>query len=274
MEGVNLTQGDSDAIDFGELVAFYERIVDPLTLPIGLRALDLLNIAAGDRLIDVAAGTGALAVEAARRGVHVMATDIEPKMMARAAARLTPYASAEARIASFDALGALDAAFDAAVSIAGVLSFPGGEAGLRELVRVTRPGGRIAVATWDQEQTAAPQYLASDVYAMLFPDRELWPASFFPVWTKDAAAAALREAGCTSAEVHAFEGEWTVTSPATVLEASGASIRMFPGYKGLSDGERVQFENAFVAAVTGQAGPDGVARITTRAFIVVGQLPD
>jgi SAM-dependent methyltransferase len=269
-----LTQGNSDPLDFGELVAFYERVVDPLTLPIGLRALELLNIAAGDRLIDVAAGTGALAVEAARRGMHVVATDIEPKMVTRAAARLTPYVNTEARIASFDALGTPDAAFDAAVSIVGVLSFPGGEAGLRELIRVTRPGGRIAVATWDQEQTAAPQYLAHDIYAGLFPGRELWPASFFPTWTKDAAAAAVREAGCTSAEVHAFEGEWTVTSPATVLEDSGVSIRMFPGYKGLSDGERMQFEEAFVAAVTGHAGPDGVARITTRAFIVVGQLPD
>lgn len=273
MEDVNLTDGNSDPLDFGELVAFYEQVVDPLTLPIGLRALELLDLAAGDRLIDVAAGTGALAVEAAQRGLHVVATDIEPKMVTRAAARLTPHRSADTRVASFDALDTPDAAFDAAVSIVGVLAFPSGKAGLRELVRVTRPGSRIAVATWDQEQTAAPQYLASDVYASLFPDRQLWPVSFFPAWTKDAAAAALREAGCTSAEVYKFEGEWNILSPATVLKDSGASIRMLPGYKGLSDSERVQFKDAFVAAVSSHAGPDGVARITTRAFIVVGQVP-
>lgn len=263
----------SDRLDFGELVDFYERVVDPLTLPIGACALDLIGLAPGESLIDVAAGTGALAAEAARRGARVVATDIEPKMVARAAVRLTSYASAEARIASFDALGTPDALFDAAVSIVGVLAFPRGDAGVRELVRVTRPGGRIAIATWDQEETAAPQYLASDVYSGLFPDRQLWPATFFPAWTKDAVAAALRNAGCEQVEVHAFEGEWTVASPANVMEDSGSSIRMFPGYSELSTVERVQFESAFVAAVTEHCGPDGVARIPTRAFIVVGKLP-
>lgn len=54
--------GNSDSMSFGAFVAGHERVVDPLTLPIGLQALDLAGISAGDRFIDVAAGTGALAL--------------------------------------------------------------------------------------------------------------------------------------------------------------------------------------------------------------------
>jgi ubiquinone/menaquinone biosynthesis C-methylase UbiE len=263
---------NGDPLNFSELVTFYERIVDPLTLPMGRRALDLVGLTRGDRLIDVAAGTGALAAEAAQRGMRVLAVDVEPKMVARAAARLAPFPGSEAREMNFDAMEAPDASFDAAVSIVGVLAFPGGQKGLHELVRVTRPGGSVAVATWDQEQTAAPQYLASDVFAGLFPDRQLWPADFFPAWTKDEVVLALREAGCTKAEMHSVQGEWVVQSPAAVMAEAGASIRMFPGYKASSEVDRHRFEDAYTAAVVGRAGPDGTARIMTRAFVGVGRI--
>ncbi|MBB3166283.1 SAM-dependent methyltransferase [Rhizobium laguerreae] len=268
-----MSNGTSGPLDFGELVNFYEQVVDPLTLPIGLSALDFINIASGYTLIDAGAGTGALAMRAAERGARVLATDIEPKMVERAAERLRQHATSEARVEDFNSLQVPDASFDAAVSIVGVLAFEGGETGLRELVRVVRPGGRIAVATWDQEENKAPHYLASEVYRDLFPNRQLWPEGFFPSWTKVAVSAALLQAGCGRAEVHDFKGEWEVTSPRTVMDDSGSSIRMFPGYKALSDWERAEFENAFVAALTKYTGSDGVARVATRAFIAVGHLP-
>lgn len=267
-----MSSSDSDPFDFGDMVDFYERIVDPLTLPMGRRALELVGLSKGDALIDVAAGTGALAAEAAKRGVRVLATDIEPKMVARAAVRLAPFAGSEARQMGFDAIAASDASFDAAVSIVGVLGFPNGRKGLDELVRVTRAGGSVAVATWDQEQTAAPQYLASDVFSTLFPNKHLWPMNFFPSWTKGAVANALREAGCADVEIHGVEDEWIIPTPTSVMAESGASLRMFPGYKALNQADRQRFEDAFTAVVVGRAGSDGTTRLVTRAFVGVGRI--
>lgn len=59
-------------------MANYEHLVDPLTLPLGMYTLDLAQVGRGSRIIDVAAGTGALALVAAKRGAHVLATDIAP----------------------------------------------------------------------------------------------------------------------------------------------------------------------------------------------------
>jgi ubiquinone/menaquinone biosynthesis C-methylase UbiE len=202
----------TDQLDFGPMVAFYERVVDPLTLPIGLRAINLCDLGPGDKVIDVAAGTGALAVEAARRGICVLATDIEPNMVARSAERLASFSNCEARVMRFDVLDVPDGSFDAALSIVGVLAFSNGRAGLRELVRVTREGGLVAVGTWDQERPEAPQYLAYDVFAALFPGRQLWPADFFPIWSKADVGAALRDAGCSRAEGHEVKGEWAPPS--------------------------------------------------------------
>jgi ubiquinone/menaquinone biosynthesis C-methylase UbiE len=260
-------------MNFGPMVAFYERVVDPLTLPIGLAAIKLCNLAAGDRVIDVAAGTGALAAEAARSGLRALATDIEPNMVARAAERLAAFSDCEARTMSFDALDVPDASFDAALSVVGVLAFANGQAGLRELVRVTRNGGRVAVGAWDQERAEAPQYLAYNVFDKLFPGRQLWPAEFFPSWSKAAVVAALREAGCVRAEVHEVEGAWRVQTPIKVMEESGASIRMFPGYKALDENERSRFDGAFISEVSRHKTSDGEARMATRAFVVIGHVP-
>jgi SAM-dependent methyltransferase len=266
-------EGNSGPLHFGDLVAFYERAVDPLTLPMGRRALALVELSHGNSLIDVAAGTGALAAEAAALGAHVLATDMEPNMVARAAARLASFPGSEARVMDFDALNVPDASFDVAVSIVGVLAFPGAHSGILEMVRVTRPGGRVAVANWDQERGAAPQYLARDVFASLFPRQQLWPADFFPDWPGEAATAALCAAGCSSAELHYVEAEWVVESPANVMEDNGASIRMLPGYRALNAVERQYFEDAFTEAVLDHAGRDGVARIATRGFVAIGHLP-
>lgn len=264
----------TDQLDFGAMVTFYERVVDPLTLPIGLKAVELCNLAAGEKIIDVAAGTGALATEVARRGISALAIDIEPNMVARSAERLKPFSQCAAQIMSFEALDVPDSSMDAALSIFGVLAFPRGEMGLKELVRVTRKGGRVAVGAWDQERPAAPQYLAYDVFNKLFPGQQLWPADFFPVWQKAAVAAALQDAGCGLVKVHEVSGEWLVERPVDVMKDSGASIRMFPGYRALDDHERTEFDKAFVAAISRLSEASGMARIETHAFVVFGEKSD
>lgn len=259
--------------DFGSFVRSYERVVDPLTLPVGLFALELCRVSSDSQVIDVAAGTGALALEAARRGARVLATDISPEMVRRASERLEPFASCEASVMGFDALEVAGASFDVALSIMGVLAFANGERGLLELTRVTRPGGCIAVATWDSEHKAAPHYLAYEVFAEVFPGRQLWPDSFFPNWPKVDVVSALRKVGCQQVDLHGYEGVWTLTSPSNVMTESRFSISQFPGYKSLTDQDKDSFAEAFTKRIVRCADPSGVARIPTRAFVATGRLP-
>jgi demethylmenaquinone methyltransferase / 2-methoxy-6-polyprenyl-1,4-benzoquinol methylase len=96
----------------------------------------------GDRVLDACCGTGDLAVEAERRGGRVVGLDFSPKMLERARRK-----SGAIEWVQGDALALpfADAEFDAATVGFGVRNLSDLEAGLRELARVLRPGGKLAV---------------------------------------------------------------------------------------------------------------------------------
>src|SRR5947209_7299702 len=111
-----------------------------------------LGIETGERLLDVACGTGNLAIPAARRGAVVTGVDIATNLLQQARER----ASAEGLNATFDEgdaeeLPYPDGAFDFVVSMFGAMFAPRPERTAAELLRVCRPGGRIAMANWTPE---------------------------------------------------------------------------------------------------------------------------
>jgi SAM-dependent methyltransferase len=111
-----------------------------------------LDVAPGSRLLDVACGGGQLALIAAREGAAVTGVDIAANLVARAAAR----AKAEdlpARFEEGDAEGLRfeDASFDVVTSLIGAMFAPRPDQVAREMLRVTAPGGTIAMANWTAE---------------------------------------------------------------------------------------------------------------------------
>ena len=111
--------------------------------------LDRVGIPQGASLLDVACGSGQLALIAARRGVRVTGVDIAANSIRAARER----AQAEALPAQFDegdaeALPYADASFDVVASIFGAMFAPRPDLVAQELVRVCRPGGTIAMANW------------------------------------------------------------------------------------------------------------------------------
>src|SRR3954464_10264281 len=106
------------------------------------RAVDLAAIGRGSRVLDVATGTGDLAIELARRGAEVVASDFSDEMLA-VARRKAP----ELRFEHGNALALpyADAEFDAATVGFGARNFSDLERGLAEMARVVKPGGRVVV---------------------------------------------------------------------------------------------------------------------------------
>lgn len=111
--------------------------------------IDRLELKPGDRVLDVACGSGNLSIPAARAGAIVTGVDIAPNLLEQGRAR----AAAENLTIQFDEGDAESlpydaAAFDLVVSMFGAMFAPRPELVASELVRVCRPGGRIAMANW------------------------------------------------------------------------------------------------------------------------------
>jgi ubiquinone/menaquinone biosynthesis C-methylase UbiE len=132
------------------IAAGYDAFVAPGEEPFAQAGLSLAGLEAGDRFLDVAAGPGGLSLPAARRGAQVLATDWSPAMIERFRARVREegLSNAEGRVMDAHALDVEDDTFDVTGSQFGVMLVPDQPLALREMVRVTRPGGRVLLIAY------------------------------------------------------------------------------------------------------------------------------
>lgn len=126
----------------------YARIAAQIA-PVSERLVDAADLQAGWRVLDVATGTGSAAIAAARCGCDVVGVDYVPALLARGRQRAEAEGLAvDLREGDAEELPVGDFAFDAVLSVFGVMFAPDQPAAARELVRVCRPGGTIALASW------------------------------------------------------------------------------------------------------------------------------
>lgn len=178
MTSVDGLQPDQQADQWDGHVLVYEEVFEPFTLTFADAAIQSLGDVAAARVIDVAAGAGGAALKLARRGACVVAVDAAPKMVARCKERASAEgAHLDARVMDGARLAFPDASFDAGLSIFGVILFPDAEAGLKELARVVRPGGRVALVTWTEPQAYE---LATGLRASAEAIRGALPAGSLP----------------------------------------------------------------------------------------------
>jgi ubiquinone/menaquinone biosynthesis C-methylase UbiE len=144
-------QPDQQAACWDDHVVLYEEVFEPLSLAFARQATARLGLRRGERVLDVAAGAGGAALAMAEAGALVTAIDGSPRMIDRIRSRAeAAHVALDARVMDGQALDYPDHAFDAAISVFGVILFPDVVKGLSEMRRVVRPGGRIAVVTWTQ----------------------------------------------------------------------------------------------------------------------------
>ena len=121
-------------------------------LPISAHLVKLCNISSGDRVLDVACGTGNTAITAKRMvpGIKVTGIDFTPELLAQAKeqATIADVDDIEWREANVENLPFEDEIFDVVLSSFGHMFAPHPLAAIKEMIRVTKPGGCIAFSPW------------------------------------------------------------------------------------------------------------------------------
>lgn len=119
---------------------------------VGEQLAESVDLRAGERVLDVAAGNGNATLAAARRFAQVTATDFVPALLEKAAARAQAEgAQVVFQTADAENLPFADGHFDVVLSTFGVMFAPQQERAASELLRVLRPGGRVGLANWTPE---------------------------------------------------------------------------------------------------------------------------
>jgi SAM-dependent methyltransferase len=139
----------------------YDAVARRSLWNVGDRIVQRVGIGSGEDVLDVACGTGNAAVRAAQAGGRVVGVDLTPELFEAgrrnaAAAGVT----VDWREGDAEALPFPDASFDVVLSVFGCMCAPRHDVTARELVRVLRPGGRLAIASWTPEGAVGQMFRA------------------------------------------------------------------------------------------------------------------
>jgi ubiquinone/menaquinone biosynthesis C-methylase UbiE len=130
----------------------YALMAEQVMAPLGPVLVGATGIGSGDRVLDVAAGSGNISIPAAKTGANVVSSDLTPELLARSQKRAAEQGvTLEWREANAEALPFADGEFDAVISAIGVMFAPRHQLAANELVRVCRSGGTIGLISWTHE---------------------------------------------------------------------------------------------------------------------------
>jgi ubiquinone/menaquinone biosynthesis C-methylase UbiE len=158
----------------------YQRITETI-VDIHDIVLERLAPQEGDRWLDLACGTGAVAERAAAEGADVTGIDLAPALIETARERAgTLGLEIDYAVGDAESLDVPDASFDKLSSTCGIMFAPDHEAVAGELARVTKPGGRIALANW------TPTGGLAKMFAVMAPYQPAPPPSSPFAWGDEA----------------------------------------------------------------------------------------
>ncbi|HET9853208.1 MAG TPA: class I SAM-dependent methyltransferase [Candidatus Limnocylindrales bacterium] len=155
---------DVAAEAYDRFMGRYSRLLSP-------QMADLGAVAPGQRVLDVGCGPGALTAELVRRVGPEQVTAVDPSEPFVHAAR-ERFPGLDVRRGTAEALPFDDNAFDAAIAQLVVHFMTDPVAGIREMARVTRPGGVVAACVWDHAHGTGPVSLFWEAVARVEPDAE------------------------------------------------------------------------------------------------------
>ena len=259
------------------IAALYDKHVAPGEADLATAGLRLAGLQAGDAFLDVAAGPGGLSLPAARLGAKVLATDWSPKMIEHFNARVVAEGlNAEGRVMDCHALGLPDDSYDVTGSLFGVMLVPDQAQALREMVRVTKPDGRVLlIAYGDPADFEALHVFISAVQAVV-PEfegpAEDEPLLEFQVADPDVLRQRLIDAGLTDVTVDTSNQERITVRTGQQLWDWCLGGNPIPGrlVADLTDRQRADIIQVLDGMVRERSGGSGSAALTAPLNIGVG----
>ena len=197
---------------------YFDHPVSSFWHRFGRQTIERLDLREGETVLDVCCGSGGSALPAAEAvgpNGKVVAVDLAERLvqLGEAKARAKGLSNIEFKAADMLALGYPDASFDVVVCVFGIFFVPDMVAAAKELWRMVRPGGRMAITTWGPD-LFEPANTA--FWEAIHDERPDLMKGFNP-WERIATPAGLREmlaeAGITDAEIVAEPGSHPLNSP-------------------------------------------------------------
>jgi ubiquinone/menaquinone biosynthesis C-methylase UbiE len=231
--------------------ARYERYWSQQLAPAQELLLHLAALRAGERVVDVACGTGLVSLAAARAvGVtgEVVGTDLSDRMVEEAAARSAQGGLTQVRFARMDAesLQLPDCSFDAALCALGLMYCPDPRQACREMCRVLRAGGRVVAAVWGARRNCGWAEVFPIVQARV--RSEVCPL-FFQLGTGDSLRLTLSEAGFEDIRVERIDTTLRYDSAADALGAAFAGGPVALAYSRFDQADREGAHREYLASI-------------------------
>jgi SAM-dependent methyltransferase len=160
----------------------YAAVAADVIAELGPVLVEASGVQRGDRVLDVAAGSGNAAIPAALAGASVVASDLTPELL-ETGRRLAEERGVELdwQQADAEALPFADDEFDTVLSVVGVMFAPHHQASADELVRVCRPGGTLGLLSWTPEGFIGQMFAVMKPYAPPPPPGAQPP----PLWGRE-----------------------------------------------------------------------------------------
>jgi SAM-dependent methyltransferase len=252
----------------------YDAFFGSVTSRVADRLLDAADVAAGTRVLDVAAGPGYVSGLAVGRGAAVTALDVAPAMVALLRER---HPKVDAHAGDAEDLPFPDGSFDALVCNFGVLHLGRPERAAREFHRVLRTGGWAAFTVWDTPQRArlVGVFVEAMAEAGATPPADLPGGPPFFRFSDDAEAIGLLAgAGFTDVVGHTLTFTRRFASAGELWDGMlGSTVRTGPSVLGQPDGVRRRIRAAFERIVTELETGDGYLDVPVSVKLTSGRRP-
>ena len=256
----------------------YDKAVTRTHMWLGNEGLRRAELRAGTRFLDVAAGSGALSIPAARLGAHVLATDQSAVMLELLSTRARLESlNIETHVMDGHALE-LDAnSFDFAGSQFGVMLFPDMPKGISEMVRVVKPGGRVLMSVYGDPRKI--DFFSFFVHAIQsvrpnFDGPPLEPPPLpFQLQDPERLRAELSMAGLKDIKVETITETMEFRTGRELWEwlvSSNPIVEMVLGSLNLTDDERHAIQQSLENIVRARASGNAAAKLTNPINIGIG----